>query len=156
MTVLHALAAMAILASPVTEAAVGAPPAEAFFAVSVADLDGSERWYCDNLELHEIWRSDPKAPWGAARVLEGGSVMVELIHKGTAPALPMAAEAEGLGLRKAGFSVADLDRRRVLWRTNGVRIAYRFHDEATGRETAIIADPEGNLIQVFGPPGATR
>ena len=51
----------------------------AFFALSVADLDVSARWYSEKLGLEVVMRV-PGGNLPSVVVLEGGGLIVELIH----------------------------------------------------------------------------
>lgn len=128
------------------------PPFEgvtgAFFALSVAHLDASTKWYRDKFGL-EVELST-KGDKSAVVVLSGGGLTVELIHpdagtdSGKDPLLTH-------GFVKAGFVVGDLDRTLALLRARGVEIAFGpFPAKARSRSNVILKDNAGNLIQVFG------
>src|SRR5919197_2337726 len=85
----------------------------AFFALSVADLEASARWYAEKLGLTVVMRA-PKQGKAAATVLEGGGLIVELIqHDDALPLSKAAPAAQGgpllHGMFKAGAVVEDFD-----------------------------------------------
>jgi catechol 2,3-dioxygenase-like lactoylglutathione lyase family enzyme len=128
----------------------------AFFALSVADLDASVKWYSDKLGLSIAMRP-PKQDKSAVTVLEGGGLIVELIERDDAR--PLIAAAPGVtatylvhGIFKAGFIVDDFDRTLATLRERGVGIAMGpFPARGDQRANVIIRDTGGNLIQIFGP-----
>jgi catechol 2,3-dioxygenase-like lactoylglutathione lyase family enzyme len=128
----------------------------AFFALSVADLDASTAWYERAFGLAVVMRTPP-ANGASAVVLEGGGLIVELIHQDRA--VPLASAAPGTsdrllvhGLVKAGAIIADFDATLAWLRERHVTIAFGpFPARAGQRANVIIRDNSGNLIQLFGP-----
>jgi len=112
----------------------------AFFAVSVADLDASAKWY-----------SEKSGPIGGFVILEGGGLIVELLkHAAAAPRSSNGPDAVQ-GFFKAGAIVADFDRTVSTLRARGVEIVVGpFAARATARANVIFKDNAGNLIQLFG------
>ena len=151
----------ALLASaPLPLAAQGASTAPAltaagaFIALSVPDLDASVAWYTDKLGLRVVM--DPPAYQGTkVKVLEGGGLVVELLHNPAAVPLRTAAPAINHttlvhGLFKAGFAVTDYDRALATLRERGVEIAMGPFPAQNGqRANVIIRDNAGNLLQLF-------
>jgi catechol 2,3-dioxygenase-like lactoylglutathione lyase family enzyme len=127
----------------------------AFFALSVADLGASARWYSERLGLKVVMES-PKHDKSAVVVLEGGGLIVELIQNDDAVPLSTAAPAVKSnmlvhGLVKAGVIVADFDKTLALLKERGVRIAFGpYPARGTQRANVIVEDNAGNLIQFFG------
>jgi len=124
----------------------------AFFALSVADLEASTKWYAEKLGL-ELTTHVP----GRVAVLKGGGLSVELIHEAAArplrSLLPAAREVTGVhGIVKVGFLVTDFDRTLDALKARGVEVAYgpwpKRPDQAAN---VILRDNGGNLIQLFGP-----
>src|SRR5215218_4167409 len=98
----------------------------AFFALSVADLDASVKWYAEKLGLAIVMRA-PRQDHSAVTVLEGGGLMVELVQRDDAR--PLAAAAPGVtatylvhGVFKAGFIVDDFDKTIATLRERRVDI----------------------------------
>lgn len=121
----------------------------AFFAVSVADLDASTRWYSEKLGLR-VARQLPKVGKSSVVILAGGGLIVELVHNDEAQKRPTNAVVAH-GLFKAGVIVDSLDRTLTILRARGVQVAYGpFPARPDALANAIIRDNEGNLIQFFG------
>ena len=128
----------------------------AFFALSVADLDASTRWYADKFGMTVVMRP-PKQDKAAVAVLEGGGLTVELLQRDDAMPLAKAAPSgtsnyQIHGFFKAGVIVDDFDKALATLRARGVTIAMGpFPASETQRANVIIRDNGGNLIQIFGP-----
>ena len=133
----------------------------AFFALSVADMAASAKWYQEKLGLTVVMNSPKQggAPAGAM-ALEGGGLIVELVEHDSARALSAIAPRVGSnvllhGFFKAGVIVDDLDRALATLRARGVEIAMGpFPARGAIRANVIIRDNAGNLIQLFGPAPA--
>jgi catechol 2,3-dioxygenase-like lactoylglutathione lyase family enzyme len=127
----------------------------AFFALAVADLDASTRWYTEKLGLRVTMRV-PTQERVALAVLEGGGLTVELIQHDDARPLPPSAGSSSdgprvLGLFKAGVIIEDFDQTVTLLRRRGIEIvAGPFPSSPRQRANLLIRDHVGNLIQLFG------
>jgi len=129
--------------------------AGAFFALSVADLNASVQWYSDKLGLKVVMRP-PKIDKAAAVILEGGGLIVELIHHDDS--MPLSTASPSVknnilvhGIVKAGVIVEDFDKTVATLRSRNVQIAFGpFPAQASQRANVIIRDNAGNLIQFFG------
>jgi len=127
----------------------------AFFALSVADLQASTRWYSEKLGMNVVMEV-PKRDNVAVTVLDGGGLIVELIQHDDAVPLSKAAPAVTSrdrihGIAKAGVVVPDFDSTVAMLRARGVEIAYGpFPARANQRANLLIRDNAGNLIQFFG------
>jgi catechol 2,3-dioxygenase-like lactoylglutathione lyase family enzyme len=136
---------------PVFTAARGA-----FIGLSVGDLDASVRWYTEKLGLR-VTQRPPKIQQSTAVILEGGGLIVELMHHDAAVPLRTAAPAVNAnylvhGIFKAGIIVDDFDRTVAMLRERGIPIAIGpFPATAEQRANLIIKDNAGNFIQFFGP-----
>ena len=75
---LHAQS-QADLSSPAAFSTTGA-----FFALSVADLDGTTRWYSEKLGLRVV-RQTVKVQHPSVVILASGGLIVELVHNDGAP-----------------------------------------------------------------------
>lgn len=152
----------AVLVASVSRARAQQPVAPAFTAakgafigLSVADLDASVKWYTEKLGLTVVMRP-PKIEKSTAVILEGGGLIVELMHHDDAVALSTAAPHIARdylvhGIFKAGLVVDDFDKAIAALRARGVPIAIGpFSATAEQRANAIIRDAEGNYIQLFG------
>lgn len=127
----------------------------AFFALSVADVEASARWYAEKLGLAVVMRT-PMTAGAAVTVLEGEGLIVELIQHDDAIPLRQAAPAvkdrfRVHGLGKAGVIVADFDETMRRLKQRGVPFLYGpFPARGNQRANVIIQDDSGNLIQIFG------
>ena len=128
----------------------------AFFALSVADVRASAKWYQQKLGLTVVMDS-PKQDKHAVIALEGGGLIVELIQNDDAVPLATAAPAtkgNGLlvhGVFKAGVIVSDFDGTLASLRERGVPLAFGpFPAKGNQRANFAIKDNAGNLIQFFG------
>jgi catechol 2,3-dioxygenase-like lactoylglutathione lyase family enzyme len=153
-----AVTALTALGAPLRARAQARPVLEtrgAFFALSVADLDASTRWYSEKLGLAVVMRP-PKQDKSAVAVLEGGGLIVELLQRDDATPLRQAAPSVTAnylvhGIFKAGLIVDDLSATLTALRARGVEIAMGpFPASKEQRANAIIRDNAGNMIQLFG------
>jgi len=127
----------------------------AFFALSVKDLEASSAWYSEKLGL-KVTTNLPKQGKTSVAILEGGSLIVELIQNDDA--LPLNVVAPSVtdnilvhGIFKAGVIVDDLDKLVAVFKQRGVEIAFGpFPSRPDQRSNVIIKDNSGNLIQFFG------
>jgi catechol 2,3-dioxygenase-like lactoylglutathione lyase family enzyme len=122
----------------------------AFFALSVADVKASTAWYVEKLGLAVVMEV-PASNGPAVTVLEGGGLIVELVHD--APATTGGADRMLVhGIVKAGVIVDDFDGTIAALRARRVEIAFGpFPRRPTARANVIVKDNAGNLIQIFGP-----
>lgn len=118
----------------------------AFFAVLVPDLAASAKWYSEKLGLH-VTMQPSQFGTTSAMVLEGGGLIVELLHDPDAKA----SSNPRLGISKAGVVVDNFDKVLATIRARGIPIAIGpFPPRATQRANFLIRDNAGNLIQVLG------
>jgi catechol 2,3-dioxygenase-like lactoylglutathione lyase family enzyme len=121
----------------------------AFFAVSVADIEASTRWYAEKLGMR-VTLHLPKDGKASVTVLEGGRLTVELIQHDDATPAGRAPELVR-GIFKSGIVVDDLEVVLAQLKARGVPIAFGpFPARGNIRSNLIIRDNEGNLIQFFG------
>ncbi len=120
--------------------------AQAFIAVVTTDHEASARWYTQTFGLERVNAVDGDGY--AMRLLEGATMIVEIIGVDDPPAAPDRAA----GLFKAGAVIADFDTTVARWREAGVPFfgnGQIFTDEALGRKSVILLDPDGNRVQLF-------
>ncbi len=144
------------LAAPLTGQAqpvTPAPPppaltaAGAFFALSVADLGASVRWYTEKLGLRAVMEV-PRQNKTAVAVLEGGGLIVELIQHDDAK--PSGDPLLRHGVFKVGVLVEDFANLVELLRSRQVAIALGPFPARDGQPAnLIVRDNAGNLIQFF-------
>ena len=126
-----------------------------FFALSVADLAATSRWYQEKLGLRPLLQL-PKRGADEGVVLGGAGLLVELIARaGSRPLRAVDAaithDLDVHGFFKVGFFVDDLDAALATLRARGVEIAFGpFPARAEQPANVGFRDREGNLIQVFG------
>ncbi len=134
------------------------PPAFAatgsFFALSVADLDASTRWYSEKLGL-QVSMQIPKQGRISVAVLEGSGLIVELIQNDDARPPSAVAPESGPelihGVIKVGVIVEDFEKALDLLKARHVDVAFGPYPAKAGqRANVIIKDNAGNLIQLFG------
>lgn len=138
-----------------THGAPAIPATGAFFALSVADIRASAKWYSEKLGLAVV-KEEPNEKGAAVVVLEGAGLIVELIQHDDA--VPLVTAAPGVksnmlvhGIVKAGAIVADFDETLVTLKQRNVQIAFGpYPARAHQRANVIIRDNAGNLIQLFG------
>ena len=149
-TLLLSLIAISVLAVPLQAAEHDRPlkaVTGAFFALSVANIEESSRWYAEKLGLDIVLQANQGT---AVTVLEGEGLTVELIQD---PAARPATWQPGAvhGYFKAGFGVKDLDKTLEQLVARGVQVAFGpFPAQGAQRANVIIRDNAGNLIQIFG------
>lgn len=120
----------------------------AFFALSVADIDASAKWYAEKLGLTVDMRS--KSGKVSVVVLSGNGLTVELLCHDDATDLGKDAELTH-GFVKAGLVVDNLGKTLVQLKACNVPIAYGPYATKPGAPANfIIRDNSGNLIQFFG------
>ena len=144
--------------APVVPAETPAPAFStrgAFLALSVPDLEASERWYVEKLGLTVAFRP-PEHEGTRVVVLEGGGLIVELMDPPRAVPLAQAAPTVTHttlvhGIFKAGVVVDDYAATLARLRERGVEIAIGPFPARDGvRANFIIRDNAGNFLQFFG------
>jgi hypothetical protein len=130
----------------------------AFFALSVANLEASARWYSEKFVLRIVMQAPKtKTVKSAVILLAGGGLLVELIQNDEA--MPLSEAAHGIadpdrihGFTKSGLIVDNFDKTLEMLRARNVSTLmgpFQAHDP-TGLRNFIIKDNAGNLIQFFG------
>ena len=120
----------------------------AFFALSVADIEASAKWYAEKLGLAVEMHT--KSGKTSVVVLSGNGLTVELIRHDDAMDLGKDALLVH-GLFKAGLVIENLDKTLAELKARNVPIAYGpFPARADAMANFIIKDNAGNLIQFFG------
>jgi catechol 2,3-dioxygenase-like lactoylglutathione lyase family enzyme len=99
----------------------------AFFALSVADLDASVKWYSEKLGLKVVVQEPRGKTKLVVAVLAGGGLIVELIEHSDSVPLSKAAPAVTdpvllQGIFKIGVVVDDLDQTLAELKARGVPI----------------------------------
>src|SRR5689334_16447601 len=127
-----------------------------FFALSVADIDASVKWYCDLLGFAIL--SQGASPDGSTRfaLLRRNNDLVEIVQRKSAVHPPsMPDRSHEWGIFKTGFWVEDLRAMESTLREKG---AVFSHGIVTPRganyQTFAVKDPDGNIVQFFGNSSA--
>ena len=156
MKVFIALLFLVVPAPSLAQPAASAPATPAltatgaFFALSVADVRASARWYREKLGLTVVM-DPPKQGTITVVVLEGNGLIVELIQDDQAAAPATQNPVLVHGVFKAGVIVSDFDKTLATLKERNVPIAYGpYPAKANQRANVIIRDNAGNLIQLFG------
>ncbi len=133
----------------------GAHPAP-FWALSVANLDRELAWYRDTLgfTVHSVGTQSSGARYA---LLQQGAALIELLQVPMAKSL--AEVAPGLtdpsrlrGFFKGGMVVSDVEGLSRQLHVRGVRFAFELTEPNGGPYRVLgVRDPEGNLLQFFGP-----
>jgi uncharacterized protein (TIGR02246 family) len=124
-----------------------------FFALSVNDLLASREWYEQKLGLRVTFEPAPVQGFTPV-ILEGGGLIVELMHNAAAQARPVPpTNPAGIhGIFKVGIIVEDYERTLATLRERAVpTVMGPFPARDGQRANFIVADNSGNLIQFFGP-----
>jgi catechol 2,3-dioxygenase-like lactoylglutathione lyase family enzyme len=148
------LSAVAVLALLQTRTVVARtdPPFSgvkgAFFALSVADLEASAKWYAEKLGLAvEMRTSFGKT---SVIVLSGNGLTVELLRHDDATDLGKDAQLAH-GFVKAGLVVENLEKTLAELKARNVPIAFGpYPAKPNAMANFIIKDNAGNLLQFFG------
>jgi len=124
------------------------PVTGAFMGLSVASMSESVQWYSQKLGLDVTLQMSQGI---SVTVLEGGGLIVELIHDPAARPRAVARPELLHGPFKAGFVVKDFEKAVEALRARGVVIAFGPFPARDGqRANVLIRDNSGNLIQIFG------
>lgn len=120
----------------------------AFFALSVADIEASAKWYEEKLGLSVEMRT--KSGKTSVIVLSGNGLTVELLRHDDATDSGKDALLSH-GFFKAGLVVENLDKTLEELKARNVQIAYGPYPARDGAmANFIIKDNAGDLIQFFG------
>jgi hypothetical protein len=120
----------------------------AFFALSVAELEASAKWYAEKVGLAVEMRT--KSGKTSVLVLSGNGLTVELLRHDDAADLGKDALLAH-GFIKAGLVVGNLDKTLAELKARNVPIAFGpYPAKPNAPANFIIRDNAGNLIQFFG------
>jgi catechol 2,3-dioxygenase-like lactoylglutathione lyase family enzyme len=127
----------------------------AFFALSVADIEASAKWYQEKLGL-KVDKRDA-TPDASVCILSGNGLLVELIQQRNS--LPLTKAAPTLkssidvhGIFKSGLIVDNIDAVFKELKARNVEIAFGMFPAKPDSpyKNFAIRDNSGNLIQFFG------
>lgn len=119
----------------------------AFVAVETPDIARAVSWYARVFGAETV-NSFSETDY-EIRILRGPDLIIELVQR--KPARPNTVEGHS-GLLKSGVVIDDFDHAVQRWTADGITMrGRRIHDRALGLDTVVLEDPDGNMIQVFGP-----
>jgi catechol 2,3-dioxygenase-like lactoylglutathione lyase family enzyme len=158
---------LAALASPAAWGQKAKPPAHpsapapvtATVSLSVGDLAASQLFYTEHLGFHRVRPTERLAPGVERVVLELDGVWLELraLQKSVAPAVlwPERDNPASLqGVFQFGFPVANLGQLVATLHAKGLKVVRRpTQDPVLGVPTALVQDPDGNLLQLLQRAG---
>jgi catechol 2,3-dioxygenase-like lactoylglutathione lyase family enzyme len=139
--------------------------------LNCASLDASEKLYVGQLGLSPRMRTDPKVPTdGSILGIEGdqtfcetsflydsrggrGGCALEAIEFYTPP-LKVDSDSDPTrpGIRSTLMTVADLDRTAEALRSAGVMASERVEGLISGRESVLVLDPDGVVVELAEAP----
>ncbi len=124
-----------------------------FFALSVQNIENMKDWYIQELGFELVSQGGNEQRKGA--ILKGHHVTIELAEFESAVSLnslaPSLESHEVHGYFKIGFSVKDLDALFKEVQSRKLTHFFGIVNASDGTRTFAIKDPEGNIIQFFGP-----
>lgn len=130
-----------------------APSARSFLAVTVSNLEASERWYEANLGARRVAFSRAPSGFAESSTVANDYLMVELIHfAARAPSDTALRDVRAVGLQKAGawVSSATFDSTLTHLRTmHAAFVGSVFSDTVINARSFIVKDNSGTLIQFF-------
>lgn len=124
--------------------------------VATQDLPGMSAWYAATLGLAIEERGRFDAVDAAYVMLKGNGLRIEMIAR-RAPATrevdrtPPPGHLDVLGLKALVFETDDLPAFTALLQARGADIVWADQQISTDRRSTLIRDPDGNLINIFGP-----
>ena len=130
-------------------------PAQPYWlALSVADVEATATWYQTHLGFTEFERMDLPQRDMYLRFLKRGHFTLELAQRGDAVTVSdhvkVSKKSQVRGYYKWGLLVEDLDTFAEKLRAADVRFHGEvFDDPRFGVRTVVVADNEGNLVQLF-------
>lgn len=127
------------------------PPA--FFALSVRDLSASIAWYRSAFDLPGATPLSIPDTVGAGALLLSDGLVVELLQLRSAQdTTPTSLTEHARGILKVGIGVAGLEPHLARFERLGIQpVAGPFDDPLMRLRSVIVADNEGNLLQLFAP-----
>lgn len=129
-------------------------------AIAVGDLDAMIAWYRRVFGLAVAERGSFDAVGADYALLEGAGFRIELVSRG-APGVPVdrtppPGHLHVLGYKALVFDADDLPAVTCDLEAAGIEIVWADVALSPGRRSTLIRDPEGNLINTFGPEAAAR
>lgn len=126
--------------------------------LAVADLDGMLAWYQAVLGFALCERGRFEAVGADYAMLSFGGLHMELISrprgvKATVDRSPPPSHLDVLGWKALVLDTDDLPTVSATLAANGVELVWADLAVSADRRSTLLRDPEGNLINIFGPRG---
>lgn len=124
-------------------------------AIAVGDLTMMTAWYEDTLGFVVGERGTFEAVGAAYAMLDGAGVRIELVCR-AAPRIAVDRTAppehlDVLGYKAIVLRTNDLSAATASLRQNDVELVWAELELSPGLHSTLIRDPEGNLLNIFGP-----
>jgi glyoxylase I family protein len=151
-----AVAACLLVSGPARAAETIAPRAPQFVALSVADAARSAAWYQKAFGLRVIGDFKPPGTQDHVIILGSDALLLEILQVHAAKSPGAAAVQKPYlmhGHFKVGFHVEDLEAAVALLKAQGAQFETGIIDDARHHlRFALLRDPDGNYVQLFGTP----
>ncbi len=125
----------------------------AFYAVSVSDISESVAWYTEKLGFKLEAEGGNEVRKGA--LLSQPGVLLELAEfEGAVELTSLDADREShevYGVFKIGLITSSPEQTLARLTEAGVETVFGIVTASDGRQTFGVSDPDGNLVQFFGP-----
>ena len=127
-----------------------------YIVLAVADVPAMRDWYCQVLGFELVHGGRQEVAQAEFAILDGHGLRLELgARLGGTPQrvaeLPAPEFMDQLGWRVLTFHTDDLDGLKAHLEAHGANLVWHRRVFGPGLVTTLFRDPEGNLINVFGP-----
>ena len=127
-----------------------------YFVLAVGDIAVMRKWYCSVLDFTLERTGRMEQLQAEYAILSGHGIKLELgVHLGgrpqLTPVLPSPEFMDQLGWKVLTFHADDLAALEAHLTAHRVDVAWSAKTIAPGICSTLFRDPEGNLINVFGP-----
>jgi catechol 2,3-dioxygenase-like lactoylglutathione lyase family enzyme len=127
-----------------------------YFVLAVDDMAAMREWYCTVLGFAPVHAGRMEQLEAEFAILEGHGLRLELGKRlgGTpqhAAVLPSPAFMDQLGWKVLTFHTGDLAALDEYLQAHAADVVWSARELAPGIRSSLFRDPEGNLVNVFGP-----
>jgi glyoxylase I family protein len=127
------------------------------FALAVGDLERMVRWYVEVLGFEVAERGRFDAVGADYAMLDATGFRLELVSRsGTPKTAPDRTQPPGhldvLGWKALVLETEDLSATTAQLSRHGVEIIWAELDLSPGKQSTMIRDPEGNMVNIFRAP----
>jgi catechol 2,3-dioxygenase-like lactoylglutathione lyase family enzyme len=128
-----------------------------YFVLAVGDIAAMRDWYCTVLGFAVVQTGRMEQVEAEFAILEGHGLRLELgVHLGgrpqLTPVLPSPEFMDQLGWKVLTLHTDDLAALQAHLEAHGADVVWSARAMAPKIVSTLLRDPEGNLINVFGPP----